>query len=121
MDSNTDHHETVLTSVVSTSPSVNNSTHCGELVSRHSLLAHRMSSVNRMSIPEHASATLTFHKINYMAGVTSIPQNLCLKCPKIPLFKVQEPKQVLFDVSGTFRNGMNAILGKSLLFTYIFQ
>ena len=64
----------------------------------------RMTSVTRTSIAENAPATLSFHNINYSvrARADSI----------IPFCRSQEAKQILFNVSGQFTNGMNAILGK---------
>ncbi|CAF3091008.1 unnamed protein product [Rotaria sp. Silwood2] len=113
MGSNTDPHQMVLTSIVSTSPSVASSTHPNGLVAKRSLLARPMTSINRISIPEHASATLTFHSINYIVGAKSTLSKRCVKYPNLPFLKAREPKQVLFDVSGKFMNGMNAILGPS--------
>ncbi|CAF1226255.1 unnamed protein product [Rotaria sordida] len=101
-----------LTSVVYRNP-VTSNTHYNELEVRHSLLARRATSINRISIPEHASATLTFHNINYIVEAKSILNKQCLKCPNLPFFKAQQQKQILFDVSGKFMNGMNAILGPS--------
>ncbi|CAF1991638.1 unnamed protein product [Rotaria magnacalcarata] len=113
MNSNIDPHQMVLTSIVSTSPSVETRTHPSELVAKRSMLARRVTGINRMSIPQHASATLTFHNINYVVGSKSASSKECLKYAKLPFFKAREPKQVLFDVSGQFKNGMNAILGPS--------
>ncbi|CAF4742332.1 unnamed protein product, partial [Rotaria sp. Silwood2] len=113
MASSTDPHQMVLTSIVSTSPSVASSTHSNGLVTKRSSLVLQMTSINRMSIPQHPSATLTFHNINYIVGAKSTSSRLCLKYPKLPFLKAQEPKQVLFDVSGKFMKGMNAILGPS--------
>ncbi|CAF1226273.1 unnamed protein product [Rotaria sordida] len=112
MKTNTDPHQMALTSVVYRNP-VTSNTHYNELEVRHSLLARRATSINRISIPEHASATLTFHNINYIVEAKSILNKQCLKCPNLPFFKAQQQKQILFDVSGKFMNGMNAILGPS--------
>ena len=117
MSSEIDRHQMMLTSVVSTSPSVAASACSTGLVTKRSLLARRMTSVNRMSIPEYAPATLTFHNINYIVGSTPKLSKKCLKHSKLPLCKTREPKQVLFNVSGKFKNGMNAIMGKNFTHT----
>lgn len=119
MYSNTDPDPTVLTSTVSTSSSVATKTLSNGVVAKRSLLASRMTSINRMSIPQHAPATLTFHNINYLVGSKSTANKQCLKCSKLPLFKARDPRQVLFDVSGQFKNGMNAILGKNFTYTTV--
>ncbi|CAF5003221.1 unnamed protein product, partial [Rotaria sp. Silwood1] len=70
-------------------------------------------SVDLVSIPENAPATLSFHNINYTIGAKAQSAKRCCKNLNLPFFKAQEPKQILFDVSGKFMNGMNAILGPS--------
>jgi hypothetical protein len=73
---------------------------------RRSFLSRRMSSVSRVSIPENAHAVLSFHNINYVLKTESKMKYNCCRS--------QEAKQVLFNVSGQFANGLNAIMGKNL-------
>lgn len=54
---------------------------------------------------------ISFHHINYTVGGSEKLLNCCSKFPTIPLCKSQEEKQVLFNVSGSFMHGTNAILG----------
>jgi hypothetical protein len=56
--------------------------------------------------------TISFHNISYTLHAKSSirsPLSLCKVTPK---------KQILFDVSGTFKAGMNAILGTYSSFTF---
>ncbi len=72
----------------------------------------RMTSVTRMSIAENAPATLSFHNINYSVGTKADSSEQGVKSSIIPCCRSQQAKQILFNVSGQFTNGMNAILGK---------
>lgn len=79
---------------------------------QHSVLGRRTTSIRRMSISESATANLSFDNINYIVGTRTESSQRCLKLPGLPFRKPREPKQILFNVSGQFSNGVNAILGK---------
>jgi hypothetical protein len=53
-----------------------------------------------------STGTLSFHNINYIIGGTG-PNLCCTAC-----IKPKPGKQILYDVSGMFTTGMNAIMGK---------
>ncbi|CAF4166636.1 unnamed protein product [Rotaria magnacalcarata] len=72
-----------------------------------------MSTDNKVSTSVNGVATISFHNINYTVGASARPNNCWSKCPKIPCCKPQEVKQVLFNASGCFTRGMNAIMGPS--------
>jgi hypothetical protein len=57
-------------------------------------------------------ATISFHNISYALHDKSHMWS------QIPLCKATLKKQILFDVSGTFKPGMNAILGKYSSFSF---
>jgi len=112
--------QTTRTSVISTSPSVASGSHVYDIVLKRSMLTRRMTSIDRVSIAEDAPATVSFHNINYIVGAKAESSKRRLTCSALPFFKRRESKQVLFDVSGKFINGMNAILGK-IFFTILFK
>ncbi len=112
MESFTDIQQVTLTSIVSSTPSITSGTGPYDFVPKSSILGRRMTSITRMSIAENAPATLSFHNINYIVGAKIESSKQDIKSSTIPLFKSQESKQILFDISGQFTNGMNAILGK---------
>lgn len=72
----------------------------------------RTGSVSRVAISDNAAATLSFHNINYVIGGQMESDERRVKCPTLPCFKSVKYKQILFNTSGKFSNGMNAILGK---------
>lgn len=126
MDLYTDAHETVITSIGSGRLSMTSSIQ-GR---RHSILGRRTGSVSRQSISQDAPASLSFHNINYIVGaqaeqsqrrsrLSSLPILSALPpfpdLPDLPFRKKPEPRQILFDLSGQFLNGMNAILGNILI------
>ena len=71
----------------------------------------RTSSVSRVSISDDAAATLSFSNINYTIGGQMKPSKQRFRFPTLPCSKPKEYKQILASVSGSFANGMNAILG----------
>ncbi|CAF4503137.1 unnamed protein product [Rotaria socialis] len=72
-----------------------------------------MAAVNQVSTTVSSTGTISFHNINYTVGTKARSHKRRSKCLTLPFFKVTEQKQILFDVSGRFMNGMNAILGPS--------
>jgi hypothetical protein len=120
MDSFTNIQGLTLTAAVSTSPSVASDAFSNDLVPKHSMLSRRTASISRVPIAINAPATLSFHNINYAVGAPVKSSKRLLKCPSLPFCKPREPNQILFDVSGQFINGMNAILGK-ICFTPLFE
>ncbi|CAF3883625.1 unnamed protein product [Rotaria sordida] len=113
MSSDIDLHQMIFTLAVSTSPSITNSTCSYDFGAKRSLSLHSKSSVDVASISENAPATLSFHNINYIIEAKAESSKRCWKNRTFPFFKAREPKQILFDLSGKFMNGMNAILGPS--------
>jgi hypothetical protein len=83
-----------------------------KIIPKRMMLTRRMTSVDRVSIAETAAATLSFHDINYVIGANIESGKRCFKCPALPCFKSREPKQILYNASGKFINGMNAVMGK---------
>ncbi len=120
MDSFKNVQQTTLTSVVSPTPSAASGIHFYDIVPKLPMLSRRMTLIKRVSIVENAPATVSFHNINYIVGAKAESSKRRLACSALPFFKPREPKQVLFDVSGKFINGMNAILGK-IFFTLLFK
>jgi hypothetical protein len=120
MDSFTDIQGLILTPIVSRSSSVTSDAFPNDLVPKYSMLSRRTTSISRVAIAENAPATLSFHNINYVIGATVKSSKQPLKCPSLPFCKPREPNQILFDVSGQFTNGLNAILGK-IGFTFLFE
>ncbi|CAF3874206.1 unnamed protein product, partial [Rotaria sp. Silwood1] len=106
-------HQTTLPSIVSTDSSMASDTSSYHGVLKRTFSLRSETSVDLVSIPENAPATLSFHNINYTIGAKAQSAKRCCKNLNLPFFKAQEPKQILFDVSGKFMNGMNAILGPS--------
>lgn len=68
---------------------------------------HSKPFISRLSMDSSSTGTLSFHNINYTVGGTSTQ---CVKC--CPCIKPKPGKQILYDVSGIFTTGMNAIMGK---------
>jgi hypothetical protein len=64
------------------------------------------------SVPSEppTGSTLAFHNIDYIVGAKL--QNFPCKKWLPPCIKPKQSKQVLYDVSGMFKSGMNAIMGK---------
>jgi hypothetical protein len=77
----------------------------------------RSSSVSRVPIPDDAPASLSFHEINYSIGSNMELNKRWLKCPPL---QPAEYKQILWNISGRFSKGMNAILGEIYYFTLVF-
>jgi hypothetical protein len=57
-----------------------------------------------------STGALSFHNISYVLGETRMNAQ-CKKCYP-PCIKPKPDKQILNDVSGIFKTGMNAIMGK---------
>lgn len=59
------------------------------------------------------SATISFYNINYIIGNETIKSKHCFQwqTKTYPYWKSIPNKQILTDVSGIFKPGMNAILG----------
>jgi hypothetical protein len=112
MDSFTDIQGLILTPIASRSASVTSDAYPNDLAPKYSRLNRRTTSISRVAIPENAPATLSFHNINYVVGATVESSKRPSKCPSLPFCKPREPNRILFDVSGQFTNGLNAILGK---------
>jgi hypothetical protein len=58
---------------------------------------------------EQLTGTLTFHNINY---VIEIKKKILFKCADGRGLNDQNNKYIIKNISGQFRNGMNAILGR---------
>lgn len=54
---------------------------------------------------------ISFFNIDYIVNGKNRLIDCCSKFPVVPFCKSQE-RQILFNVSGSFSHGMNAILGK---------
>ena len=59
-----------------------------------------------------SDTTISFHNISYTLHAKSSAR------PQLPFRKATPKKQILFDISGTFKAGMNAILGTYSLFIF---
>jgi hypothetical protein len=69
----------------------------------------------RVSMDPTAKGTLSFHNISYVVGGPQT-NNPCKNCH--PWFIKQKPgKQIINDMSGIFKSGMNAIMGKNFFKT----
>ncbi|CAF3290404.1 unnamed protein product [Rotaria sp. Silwood2] len=66
-----------------------------------------------ISTPPKDPAVISFHNINYFVGGNKTFLKCCSKSPIVPFCTSRQEKQVLFNVSGSFTHGMNAILGPS--------
>ena len=88
-----------------------------ENVHRRSSSLYHQQRVSRTSMGLSSPGTLSFYNINYTVGGTRINS----KCKNFypHCMKPKEGKQILYDVSGVFTSGMNAIMGKNLLFHQI--
>ena len=73
----------------------------------------------RASIDLLPLGTLSFHNINYIVGGTS--RNPARRKLYPSCMRPQLGKQILRDVSGFFTVGMNAIMGKNVLFWQHFK
>lgn len=94
------------------SPSINDTDNQNYINSNPTTQNRRTSSVSRVSISNDAAATLSFLNINYTIGDRAKLGKQRWRFPSILAFKPSERKQILFNVSGHFVNGMNAILGR---------
>ena len=94
------------------STSINNAIDEDDSISRFVGRNRRTSSVSRVAISDNAEATLSFHHINYIIGGQIESNQQRVKCPILSCFKSAQYKQILFNTSGKFLNGMNAILGE---------
>jgi hypothetical protein len=70
----------------------------------------------RASIDLSSSGTVSFHNINYIVG-GSLTNGQKKKC-SLPCIKPKSGKQILYNVSGIFTPGMNAIMGKKQWIIY---
>ncbi len=67
--------------------------------------------LTRFSMDLSSAGALSFHNINYVVGGTET-NPITKKC-RLPCFKPKPARQILYDVSGIFTTGMNAIMGKN--------
>jgi hypothetical protein len=70
----------------------------------------RQRKLNQVSMDLLSAGTLSFHHINYVLGETKA-QSPCKPWCSSGM-KSKPPQQILHDVSGIFKSGMNAIMGK---------
>ncbi|CAF2130654.1 unnamed protein product [Rotaria magnacalcarata] len=110
-DLETLNNETIERETLLSSISINTAAEQDDTAQNIIVPNRRTASVSRVSISEDAAATLSFHDINYFIGSKIKPSKHRLKLPSLPCLKSQEYKQILFNISGRFSNGMNAILG----------
>jgi hypothetical protein len=94
------------------SASVNSTDHQDDITLRIIGRNRRTSSVSRVLISDDAAATLSFHDVNYIIGGQIESTRRRIKRPTLRCFKSAAQKQILFNISGKFSNGMNAILGE---------
>lgn len=66
--------------------------------------------LNQVSMDLLSAGTLSFHHINYALGETKAHSPRKPWCPFG--MKSKPPQQILHDISGIFKSGMNAIMGK---------
>jgi hypothetical protein len=78
---------------------------------RSSMISKRR--LSRVSMDPSSRGTLSFHNIDYIVGGRGT--NPKSKCCSLPCIKPKPGRQILFDVSGVFTTGMNAIMGKNEL------
>jgi hypothetical protein len=66
-----------------------------------------------VDLKQFKSATISFYNINYIIGNETIKNKQCFQWQTeiYPFWKPIPNKQILTDVSGIFKPGMNAILG----------
>ncbi|CAF4861518.1 unnamed protein product [Rotaria socialis] len=108
-DSENDECQTTAKITLLSSTSINSVTDENDM-SRTAIVGnHSTSSISRVSIPVDASGTLSFHEINYVIGGKNECKRRRWSCPTI--LKSEKQKQILFDISGKFSDGMNAIMG----------
>jgi hypothetical protein len=93
-------------------------------ISKVDLSENRLStSVNRrdtrVSIDPESAGTLSFHGLSYEVGGRS--KNGRCKNLYAPCIPSKTGKQIIDDVSGIFSTGLNAILGKYILLTRLFD
>ncbi|CAM4892032.1 unnamed protein product [Rotaria socialis] len=110
-DLETLNNETIERETLLSSISINTTTEKDDTAQNIIVPNHRTASVSRVSISADAAATLSFHDINYFIGDKIEPSKHRLNFPSRSCLKSQEYKQILFNISGIFSNGMNAILG----------
>ncbi|CAF4381183.1 unnamed protein product [Rotaria socialis] len=110
-DLETLNNETIERETLLSSISINTTTEQDDTAQNIIVPNHRTASVSRVSISADAAATLSFHDINYFIGDKIEPSKHRLNFPSRSCLKSQEYKQILFNISGIFSNGMNAILG----------
>jgi hypothetical protein len=78
---------------------------------------HRRSStvsrgrLTRVSMDPSSAGALSFYNIDYFVGGTGT--NSKTKSCSLPCIKREPVRQILYDVSGIFTTGMNAIMGKN--------
>ena len=76
---------------------------------RLSVFSYQAPTVHRVSLPFSAPATVSFHRISYHVETN----RRCTPSILLPCFTSKSSKQIINNVSGTFVNGMNAIMGPS--------
>jgi hypothetical protein len=69
----------------------------------------------RVSMDLSSAGALSFHNINYLVGGTGATPTS--KICHLPCIKPKPARQILYDVSGVFTTGMNAIMGKKKSFS----
>ena len=94
------------------SNSINEAIPDTEMVANVSDRRQRTNTVSRIGFDENATGTLSFSNINYIIGPSPQSSRKSKKILRLPFSKPEENKQILLDMSGIFKNGMNAILGK---------
>jgi hypothetical protein len=73
----------------------------------------------RVSMDLSSKGTLSFHNINYT--IDGLQKNNLCKNLRPSFIKSKPGKQIINDVSGIFKSGMNAIMGKNSLYTMFFK
>lgn len=72
------------------------------------------------SYSEDVSNTLSFHNINYIVNTSVESDEMLFSRQFMGYCRRKEQKQILFNVSGRFTRGLNAILGKlNCIFSYL--
>lgn len=108
-----EHHPTARISLLS-STSINVDDEEDICMTTSDTRTRSTSIVSRVTLPDNTTGTLSFHQINYIIGDESLPKRPKINYTPLNCFKTTKRKQILSNVSGQFRCGMNAILGKFL-------
>lgn len=100
---------------ISSATAINISSH--NLSGNYDHIADRRSSIvskrrlSRVLMDPSSAGTLSFHNIDYIVGGRKT--NPKSKCCSLPCIKQKPGRQILFDISGVFTTGLNAIMGKN--------